>query len=422
MYESRCGCDERNTALAEPSNAPCQVENAKDNDRSNTVLMVCPLPVEGSYIGGIGVSMRRLINHWSLPTPMVHFNTELCRRVYGTTGQLNWRNLALCLINFVRLFCSIIRMRPSIVHYHTSRGKAFLKDMLCAGLLRRLFRIKMVVHIRSSDSATILMSRTARLQRFQIAILQHCCDRVVLLSENVLDDFVRVFEPEAGHRFRSRCTVLPNFTLLPDAYREHASVRDYIRLFYIGNIGREKGIYDTIEAVRRLKDEQTVPFKLVLAGPFNDEREERQIRAKVSDCQLDQIVVFLGTVSGEAKEAAFLEADIFVLPSHSEGIPQSMLEAMAYGLPVVVSSVGGIPEVVQDGTEGRIIRPRDVDGLCQALGDLIKSVECRRRMGAAARHRIAAHYTVDIYMRQLEDLYNSLLVRQERIESTVRTG
>lgn len=422
MYAPPCSPEERSTALAEPLNHPCRVENAKDSARSNTILMVCPLPVEGSYIGGIGVSMRRLINQWSLPSPMVHFNTELCRRVYGTTGQLNWRNLALCLINFVRLFCWIIRVRPSIVHYHTSRGKAFLKDMLCAGLFRQLFRIKTVLHIRSSDSTTILLRRTARLQRLQLAILQHCCDRVVLLSENVLEDFVRVFEREAGYRFRSRCTVLPNFTLLPDVCREHASVRDCVRLFYIGNIGREKGIYETIEAVRRLRDKQTVPFRLVLAGPFNDEREERQIRAKVADYQLDEIVVFLGTVSGKMKEAAFLEADIFVLPSHSEGIPQSMLEAMAYGLPVVVSRVGGIPEVVRDGTDGRIVRPRDVDGLCQALGDLIDSVDCRQRMGAAARRRIAAHYTVDIYMSKLQDLYGSLLVRREHLESTVRTG
>ncbi len=371
--------------------------------------MVGPIPVGGSYIGGIGVSLRRLIDHWNLPTPMVHFNPELLTRPYGSTGQLCFRNLLLSLVTFVRLSCSIAKVRPSLVHYHTSRGLAFLKDMVLAAMVRCLFRVTTILHIRSSDATSILVSRVPRLQYFQLKILPYCCDRLVLLSENVLNDFAAILGPEAGRRFRARCTVLPNFTLLPATYRRHQEPKDCVRVFYIGNLGAGKGIYDILEAAKRLKDQVTSPFQVILAGPFNDRQEEQRVRTMVADFHLDETIVFLGTVYEAKKEAAFLQADVFVLPSYSEGMPQSLLEAMAYGLPVVVSNVGGIPEVVCDGQEGLMIKPGDIDELCRALKQLIESLECRQRMGAAARHRMAAHHTVEIYLRQLQELYNLVL-------------
>jgi glycosyltransferase involved in cell wall biosynthesis len=374
--------------------------------RSGTILMVGPIPVQGSYIGGIGVSLRRLIAYWNLPTPMMHFNTELLKRPYGSTGQLCLRNLFLSIVTFVRLSYAVTKVRPSLVHYHTSRGMAFLKDMVLAAVVRCLFRVTTVLHIRSSDAASILASRVPRLQRFQLQVLRHCCDRLVLLSENVLDDFAAILGSEAGRRFRTHCTVLPNFTLLPATCRRHQEPKDGVRVFYIGNLGAGKGIYDILEAAKRLRDQATSPFQVILAGPFNDRQEEQRLRTMVADYHLRDTVLFLGTVHDREKEAAFLQADVFVLPSYSEGMPQSLLEAMAYGLPVIVSDVGGIPEVVCDGQEGLMIKPGDVDGLCRALRQLIESVECRQRMGAAARRRIAAHHTVEIYLRQLQELYD----------------
>lgn len=371
--------------------------------------MVGPIPVGGSYIGGIGVSLRRLIDHWNLPTPMVHFNPELFKRTYGTTGQLRFRNFFLSLVTLVRLSYSVAKVRPSLVHYHTSRGMAFLKDMVLAAMVRCLFRVTTVLHIRSSDATAILVSRAPRLQCFQLRVLQHCCDRLVLLSENVLNDFAAILGPEAGRRFRAQCTVLPNFTLLPTMYRQHQEPTDCVRVFYIGNLGAGKGICDILEAARRLKGQVTSPFQVILAGPFNDRREEQRIRTLVANYHLSETIIFLGTVLERKKEAAFLQADVFVLPSYSEGMPQSLLEAMAYGLPVVVSNVGGIPEVVCNGQEGLMIKPGDIDELCRALKQLIESVECRQRMGAAARRRMTAHHTVEIYLRQLQELYDSVL-------------
>lgn len=377
---------------------------------TNTLLMVGPIPVRGSYIGGIGVLIKQILAHWDVPSAsVIHFNPEFVVRPYGTTGQLRLRNLLLCVVNLVRLFHSMLRTRPHLVHYHTSRGLALFKDMMFAACLRGLFELKVILHINSSDARTILMFRTPRLQRLQVRVLQRCCDRLVLLSHNVLDDLAGILGPKAAAQFRSRCTVLHNFAPVPRTLHQHREPAGGVCLFYIGNIGREKGIYDTLEAARRLCGRTAVPFRVVLAGPFNDPQEEQLVCTTVAQGRLEETVVFLGPVFDQRKEDAFLQADIFVLPSYSEGIPLSMLEAMAYGLPVVVSNVGGIPEVVRDGQEGRIIQPGDVDGLCGALRGLMESVALREKMGAAARHRIETHFTIDNYMRQLQRMYSSLL-------------
>jgi len=389
---------------------------------ANTILMVGPIFTGDGYIGGIGMIMRQLMECWDVPSAsVVHFNTELLKRPYGTTGQMCGRNLFLSIVNFARLLYSVAKVRPHLVHYHTSRGLAFVKDMVFAGSVRWFFSVKIILHLHSSDARSTLMSHARGLQRCQLKLLQHCCDRLIVLSDNVLHDFASILGGDAGRKLRARCIVLRNSTVLPDACRKHQKANDSARIFYIGNIGREKGIYDIMEAARRLKGKVSLPFQVILAGPFNDRQEEQRVRTMVASYQLDDTVAFLGTVYDGVKEAAFLQADIFILPSYSEGIPQSMLEAMAFGLPVVVSNVGGIPEVVRDGEEGLIVKPGDIDALCGALRQLIESVEYRRKMGAAARRRIAMHHTVEIYMRQLRDVYRPLLATR-RPDTTSAQG
>lgn len=374
------------------------------------ILMIAGVPVNGSYIGGIGISTNRLLQRWNLPYSVVHLNTQLWRRAYGATGRLHLDNLFMNLITFARLSWAALRVRPAFVHYHTSIGLAFLKDMTFAAWLRHVFRVRVILHIRSSVADSILITKRRRIQRLQIKMLLSCCDRLVFLSNNVLSEFVRLVGPGAADKLKSVSRVIPNFTLIRDKYRIHQDPADHVRLFYIGNIGPRKGMCDLIEAANRLRGRLSQPFEVVLAGPFDDDKEESRIRDLIAEHGLDRVVTFLGPIYGDCKEAAFLQADIFVLPSYSEGIPQAMLEAMAYGLPVVVSDVGGIPEVVQDGREGLVVKPGDIDGLCHALLQLIGSVESRRRIGAAARRRIAEYHTPDTHMQQLRDLYGSLHV------------
>jgi glycosyltransferase involved in cell wall biosynthesis len=123
---------------------------------------------------------------------------------------------------------------------------------------------------------------------------------------------------------------------------------------------------------------------------------------------LPERVRWLGWLDAAAKEAALADADVFAMPSISEGLPVALLEAMANGLPIVASTVGGIGEILDDGVDALLIQPGDPAGLAEALRSLLLAPERRRQLGAAASARVARLGAEDVYAK-LEAVYEEVL-------------
>jgi glycosyltransferase involved in cell wall biosynthesis len=174
-------------------------------------------------------------------------------------------------------------------------------------------------------------------------------------------------------------------------------------LLFLGRVGEAKGALDLIDAVARLKH-RFPDITLAMGGDGDiDVAMER-----VHLFELSANVRFLGWVRGADKERLLQQATVYVLPSYSEGLPMSVLEAMAAGLPVVSTSVGGIPEAITDGEEGFLIQPGNVDALVNRLSLLLGDFEMRQRMGDAARTKAQALFSVDCVLPKIESVYASL--------------
>jgi sugar transferase (PEP-CTERM/EpsH1 system associated) len=104
--------------------------------------------------------------------------------------------------------------------------------------------------------------------------------------------------------------------------------------------------------------------------------------------------------------------DIFIQPSHHEGLPNTVLEAMAAGLPVVATSVGGTPELVVNGETGLLVPSGDSDALAGAITELLEHPEVRDRLGQAGQERVKLHFSVDEMVRKIEQLYEQLLAEK----------
>ena len=117
--------------------------------------------------------------------------------------------------------------------------------------------------------------------------------------------------------------------------------------------------------------------------------------------------MYLGWVSGAEKIDVFNIADIFVLPSYNEGLPISILEAMSYGLPILSTTVGGIPEIVENGVNGFLVEPGDKNALLEFLEVLVLNKTKRLEMGEKSRLVVADHLPNSVES-QLKNLYNSL--------------
>jgi glycosyltransferase involved in cell wall biosynthesis len=196
----------------------------------------------------------------------------------------------------------------------------------------------------------------------------------------------------------SRVSVVYNGLDL-DRFPDRLPCRKTHRVLAVAGIRHVKGIDVLVEAAARVV--AAVPdVRFVVAGDGPDRsKAEAQARA----LGVDRAFEFLG--HRDDVPALMAEADVFVLPSRSEAFPNALLEAMAAGLPVVASRVGGVVELVEHGHTGLIVAPDDPDALAGSLIQLLRESARAAAIGAAARESVRARYSVDRMVQQFEALY-----------------
>lgn len=187
------------------------------------------------------------------------------------------------------------------------------------------------------------------------------------------------------------------------------SERRPVRIVYAGTIGRGKGLLDLLEALLALRAWGVDGWSLRVVGAPNElEHEEpHAVADRFLAAGLGGSLV--GPRPPEELPALLAEADVFVLPSHSEGQPIAVLEAMASGLAIVATRVGAVPDVIRDGVDGLLVAPRDVDGLARALRAVVEDPELRRRLGWSARRRAIRRFDVDRLSEDLDTVWTSVL-------------
>ena len=177
----------------------------------------------------------------------------------------------------------------------------------------------------------------------------------------------------------------------------------WMKVVFTGTLVASKGIYTLAAVAERVVG---MSFQLVGGGPqdarnaFVRHLEERGLteRVEVLEAQpIDRVLTLLA------------EADAFFFPSMREGLPFSVLEAMAVGLPVVASSVGGIPEMIDVPAGGVLLQPEDIDGFAQALEGLRLQPTLRQEMGRHNRTKAERHYDYDVVVKRLCGVYDQVL-------------
>ncbi len=373
------------------------------------VLHVGPLPPPGQYVGGIAVLLSQILQCWDLPYRVAFYNTESVKRDYATTGKLSFQNVRRLVRNAANLLRTVRRERPCLVHYHTSRHAALLKDLIIVALLKSLGRCRVVGHVHHASYGTLLVGDSRRARVFQINLMARLFDRIVLMSNSIKRELATALPSRQRTRFEAKSRVVYNFTTPPAQAPDRRPEPRALSLLFIGNVGRSKGVFELLAAAERLLDGAPGSLHVVVAGPFDSPRVGEEITDVIRKARLADQVTLTGQVSGAGKEALYRAADVLVLPSHAEGVPLSMLEAMSYALPVVATSVGGIPEVLPDGEAGFLVEPGDVEGLCRAIRKLNRSPELRTKMGQCGRTRVERWHTPDRFLRALETIYQEVL-------------
>ncbi|HEX6183681.1 MAG TPA: glycosyltransferase [Pyrinomonadaceae bacterium] len=173
----------------------------------------------------------------------------------------------------------------------------------------------------------------------------------------------------------------------------------------VGRLSREKGHVDFVQSLARLAElHSALGFKAVIVG---DGPERARIEAEAASSGLGDRLVFAG--HADDVRPFYAAADVLALPSHSEGSPLVLLEAMAAGVPVVATNVGGVPEVADDGETALLVPAHDPLGLAAALGRVLTDAELASSLAARAVARVAADFSPEARARALVGFYRGLV-------------
>jgi glycosyltransferase involved in cell wall biosynthesis len=300
-----------------------------------------------------------------------------------------WRDLA-GLYELTRL---LRRERPDILHASSSK----------AGVLGRLagFFARVPVRIFTVHGWAFAAHSgfSSRLYRWLDRLVEPLTTVTICVSERE-----RAAGLAAGTCARERTVVIPNAVDVEGAPRSRPVERERPLILAVGRLKAPK---DFPTLIRALGDLRPDSFEAVIVG---DGPDRPRLEEEIETLGLTGPV----RLAGERRDVPELlaAADVFVLPSVSEGLPVSVLEAMAAGLPVVASRVGGVPEQVSDGQTGLLVEPGDPNALAAALARLIAEPSLRRRLGAAGRARAEQAFDLDPFRRAHVELYSRELARR----------
>jgi glycosyltransferase involved in cell wall biosynthesis len=187
--------------------------------------------------------------------------------------------------------------------------------------------------------------------------------------------------------------------------RKLAVLDDEAVILSVGRLSQEKGHADLIRATAVLGSIPAVPrFRVVIVG---DGPEREPLMRLASQLGIQQRIKLAGFQRDTSPYYAM--AALVAVPSHSEGSPNVVLEAMAAGLPIVANAVGGVPEILEDGGTGLMVPPRSPEAMAKAMQRVLCDAELRAHLGAAARATAETNHTPQAYRRELVGFYQKTL-------------
>jgi glycosyltransferase involved in cell wall biosynthesis len=291
------------------------------------------------------------------------------------------------------LYRHLVRTRCDVLHVHHF-------NMLVSALIpARLARVRRIVVTEHTDEEFRNSSRARRIAR----LYGRGVDAVSTVHAGIREYVVsRIGFP--AHRV----VVIPNGVdtnrfqppsrPVDEAARSRAVDGKQVVVGCVGRLHPDKDHMNLLEAVRELIQQGTTGFEVRLVG---DGSERPVLERFVEENDLAGHVSLLGERTDVAD--LYHTFDIFVLPSKTEGLPIALLEAMSSGLACLATSVGGVPEALEDGS-GVVVRPGDWKALAEALGALIEDAPGRVSMGAAARRRALTEFDADLMFSRYEAL------------------
>jgi glycosyltransferase involved in cell wall biosynthesis len=360
--------------------------------KKTTIRPLIYAPVPPPY-SGPEISTEMLLKLLSLENIELSHVKSNIRTSNVQRGKFDLAGILTFIKVYFKIISKLIIFRPSVFYMLiTSNRVGFLRDTLII-LLLKVFNIKIIVHYRGGFFDVFYKNQKKYFQLL-IRIVLNSVDKIIVQADKLADMFKDIVKN------KNICTLYNCIDFPESNFIEHqTSLR--CNLLFIGHLSFAKGFYDLAKVYKEIdndniylsyagekwyKGSNTKLIGNYLSGEHLNYylRNQKQIAdfldsfvTSPCNCKMN----YLGLISGNAKSTVFQNSDIFILPSYTEGFSMSVLEAMWYGLPVIATAVGALPEIIRNGVNGYLISPGDQDELKRRILQLASSPLERKQIG-----------------------------------------
>jgi glycosyltransferase involved in cell wall biosynthesis len=308
----------------------------------------------------------------------------------------SWKSILYSLFKIILFpFYLLFNSNIKIIHLHGASRGSFYRKYYYFFISKIIFNKKVIYHIHGGEFHIFIKESSEFLIK-HINNIIYKSDKLIVLSEWWVDYFKNKFPDK-------KITKLYNSVPIQSVInRSNPSKK--ISFLFLGLISNNKGCYDILNVAEKLVNRK-VDFEINIGG--NGESEK--LCKIISEKNLSKVVNYLGWISGDKKNEIFQKSNVYLLPSKNEGLPVSILEAMSFGLPVISTRVGGIPEMIEENKSGFIIEPGDLNALEEKMMYFIENKDKINQMGNISKTIVDNKFSNEIIEKQLTKLYCELL-------------
>lgn len=309
------------------------------------------------------------------------------------------RKAVLALTSVTRFLWHSMSGDPDVVYVHLGSNASLYRESIFIFLAKAIGK-KVIANFHAGD-IDLYFPRQPMIGQKYIRAAMEACDHMIAVSHGS----AKQLAPLAA---KTKIVVIPNAIDTSSFDRKFRDEEGAVRVLFVGAMGKLKGERDLVDALVIVR-EDGANIKASFLG-YGCEA----LAAYAEDKGVSDLIEHIGPVAMSERVSFYQNADIFVLPTYAEAMPMSVIEAMAAGLAIVTTKVGGIPELISDGEDGVLVECGDVNALADRISVLINNRKLRKELGRRAREKARAQFDMGGYVERLRRYINEVVSVEDR--------
>jgi len=372
-------------------------------EKKKRVLLLGPT---SPSIGGIATAVNILMRSKLAQEFDIKLNANSNHRPMNKKGIVDIQNLVSSALILSRLVYDIYVFRPKIVQVEAAGGISFLKQSLYV-IVARIFRCKVIVslHCANEDEPLIEFAKNGKLSEMYCGWVLRQCKKIKLLSSKWSNSFADRWGLSDDKVFGLKNCLDITFPWGASLSALHDS--NVFSVVSVGSVGKRKGSFLLLEAIKKIREEG-IDATLLLVGPEEREGGMADLEKVAFDGGIARNVQFLGGQSREHTLEILIKGDVFALPSYAEGLPYSIIEALAVGCPVIATDVGAVRDIIRNEETGLLIDAGNIDQLVDALRRMANDIVFRKKLAAQGCLFARNEFGIENLENVLSNVYNDL--------------